>query len=132
MYCNRCGRRLTEGARFCDACGSSIEISAIQPYDPVVKATPPMTQAPVIGERPPDYLAFSIIVTLCCCMPMGVVAIVFSANSRSMLESGNLEGAKEAADKARLFCWLALGLGLVSNLLAFAWGITQGLISGAF
>ena len=43
------------------------------------------------------YLVLSIISTLCCCIPFGIVAIVFSAKINSAVTAGNIEAATKAA-----------------------------------
>jgi t-SNARE complex subunit (syntaxin) len=55
----------------------------------------------------------SILVTFCC-WPLGIVAIIFAAQVNSRLAAGDVNGALEASRKARLFCWIALGLGLLA------------------
>lgn len=71
------------------------------------------------GAQPPvpNYLWQSIAVTVCCCLPLGVAAIVFATQVNSKMGVGDVPGAMEASRKARLFCWLAFGLGLVSNII---------------
>jgi hypothetical protein len=65
-------------------------------------------------ERPniPNYLAQAILVTLCCCIPFGVVAIVYAAQVNSKLQVGDVAGAEAASKQAKMFCWLGFGLGL--------------------
>ncbi len=48
------------------------------------------------------YLILSIISTLCCCLPFGVVGIVFSAKINSAMLAGNLEEAQNNAKMARI------------------------------
>jgi hypothetical protein len=60
----------------------------------------------------PSYLAQAILVTLFCCWPFGIVAIVQAAQVNSRLGSGDVRGAREASDKARMWCWISFGLGI--------------------
>jgi hypothetical protein len=71
----------------------------------------------------PTYLWQSIVVTLCCCLPVGIPAIIFSAQVNSKLAAGDLAGATSASNKARMFCWIALGLGLVANVIFLMLGM---------
>jgi hypothetical protein len=66
----------------------------------------------------PNYLAQAILVTLCCCLPFGVVGIIFAAQVNSKLAAGDYEGAQRASDQAKMWCWLGFGLGLVANLIS--------------
>jgi hypothetical protein len=76
------------------------------------------------AETIPNYLVQSILVTLCCCLPLGVVAIVFAAQVNTKIAQGDLAGARDSSQKAKMFCWIALGLGLVAMAI-------YGVFSGA-
>lgn len=71
------------------------------------------------GGKPtiPNYLVQSILVTLCCCLPGGIVAIVYAAQVNTKLGVGDFAGAQEASDKAKMWCWVSFGVGLVVNLI---------------
>ena len=62
-----------------------------------------------------DYLVWAILATIFCCLPFGIVAIVFAAQAKGHLSSGDPEAAEEAAAKARKWCLAATltGLGAV-------------------
>lgn len=72
------------------------------------------------GPPPPNYLVQSILVTLCCCLPFGIAAIVFAAQVNSKHAAGDVTGAQEASRKAKMFCWISLIAGII--------GITIGVI----
>lgn len=83
----------------------------------------------MMGERIPNYLVQSILVTLCCCMPLGIVAIIFSAQVNSKLASGDLAGARDASAKAKMFAWIGFAFGLVAILISLLMG-GAGFIQG--
>jgi hypothetical protein len=116
MYCQKCGTRLPEGSAACPACGSS-------PGAGLALARP------VVGV--PNYLVQSILVTLFCCMPFGVVAIVFAAMAMSSASAGDRAGAVRAAEQARTWCLVALGLGLVPWVVGLLWVAFAGLAAAA-
>ena len=73
------------------------------------------------GMPPPDipnYLWQSIVVTLCCCWPLGIPAIVFAARVNALVSGGNYTEAQETSNRAKnwtlasfaagLFIWLAV------------------------
>jgi hypothetical protein len=79
---------------------------------------PPVSPPPSsISVHVPNYLVQSILVTLCCCLPFGIPAIVYAAQVSGKLSAGDLAGAQEASRKAKMWCWVAFGLGIVGNLL---------------
>lgn len=81
------------------------------PSDSVPPPPPPSPPPP--REEIPNYLVQSILVTLCCCLPLGIVAIVYSAQVNSKKDQGDFPGAWEASKKAKTWAWVAFGLGIV-------------------
>lgn len=60
-------------------------------------------------QNPPkSYLVESILVTVFCCMPFGLIGIVNASNVESFYKNGDYEGAEEASKKAKR--WMIIGL----------------------
>jgi hypothetical protein len=85
---------------------------------------PPYGQPPYGQPLPaggiPNYLVPSILVTIFCCLPAGVVAIVFAAQVNSKVSAGDIAGAQQASKNAKTWTIVSLVLGLVA---AIIWGI---------
>jgi hypothetical protein len=77
------------------------------------RTRPPETPRPFVR----NYLVESIIVTICCCWPFGVVAIVFAAQVNSRVAMGDFAGAQSASNNARTFCIVSLVLGIITGIL---------------
>jgi hypothetical protein len=73
-----------------------------------VSYPPPHAQAPV-----PNYLVPAILTTLFCCLPFGIVSIVYAAQVNGKLEAGDRAGAIESSRKAKMWAWISFGTGLV-------------------
>jgi len=86
---------------------------------PVMPSTPPVPPAPTYQPRQhaPSYLVPAILSTICCCLPIGIVSIVYAAQVNGKLQSGDMAGAREASQKARTWFWVAVVLGLLAPLL---------------
>jgi hypothetical protein len=69
------------------------------------------------GSKPNNYLVHAILSTLLCCLPLGVVAIVFASQVDSKWNAGDVNGAMEASRKAKLFSMISAGIGLVGIVL---------------
>ena len=69
-----------------------------------------------VGTKPNNYLVQSILVTLCCCLPLGIVAIIFAAQVDSKWNSGDHAGAVNASENAKKWSMIALILGLIANI----------------
>ena len=76
------------------------------------------------------YLILSIISTLCCCLPCGVVGIVFSAKINSAMLAGNLEEAQNNAKMARIWIIVSFAIGLLTWLIYMVLIVT-GAVSGS-
>ncbi|HEU4933673.1 MAG TPA: CD225/dispanin family protein [Pyrinomonadaceae bacterium] len=70
---------------------------------------PPSSGAPA---SVPNYLVPAII-SLFCCLPLGVVGVIFAAQVNGKVAAGDTAGALDAAKKAKMFSFIAIGLGLL-------------------
>lgn len=81
---------------------------------------PPAYGAPVgqpAGTPPPNYLVWSILSTIFCCLPFGIASIVFAAQVNGKWAAGDVNGALESSKKAKLFAIIAAVAGIVVGLL---------------
>jgi len=72
--------------------------------------TPP--PVPPIPPKPDNFLVWAILSTICCCMPFGIVSIVYASKVDGLWYAGNYYGAKDAASKARTWFWWSFGTAL--------------------
>ncbi len=102
MYCRKCGGQNDDNAYKCVQCGEVLQ------------------QAPQVGlptQTIPNYLVQAILVTIFCCLPFGIVAIVYAAQVNGKLQAGDTAAATDASKKAKTWCWVAFGVGLAVTLL---------------
>lgn len=91
---------------------------------------PPASGAP---SNVPNYLVLAII-SLFCCLPLGVVAIIFAAQVNGKVAAGDTAGALDASKKAKMFSYISIGLGLAGILcyvLLLLLGIGMGVAGSA-
>jgi hypothetical protein len=71
------------------------------------------TPPPAAGatESVPNYLIPAII-SIFCCLPLGIVGVIFAAQVNGKVAAGDLQGAMDASKKAKLFSFIAIGLGV--------------------
>ena len=62
------------------------------------------------GAPVPNYLVPAILATIFCCMPMGIVSIVYAAQVNSKLMAGDYAGAVDSSNKAKLWVWWNVGI----------------------
>jgi hypothetical protein len=78
------------------------------------------------GPKIPNYLVPSILATICCCLPFGIVAIVYAAQVNGRIEAGDLERAKDASDKARIWTIAAVAFGVLFGIFWMVWSVASG------
>lgn len=127
VNCPRCGIDNPVASVFCHRCGASITGSSqnATPSYPLQQGVPFAAAPPVngIGNNgypPPNidnHMSFAIFSTLCCCIPAGIYAIVLAGKVNPLLAVGDYIGAIKAAEKAKEWCWISLGLGLVGGII---------------
>lgn len=61
----------------------------------------------------PSYLWQSIVATILCCMPFGIVAIIYAAKVDSLLAVQDYVGAQSASDSAKVWVGVSVGIGLL-------------------
>ena len=87
---------------------------------------PPSSGAPAASV--PNYLVPAII-SLFCCLPLGVVAVIFAAQVNGKVTAGDSAGALDASKKAKMFSFIAIGLGLAGIicyiLIWVIWGVAM-------
>ena len=80
-----------------------------QPWTP----PPPPVGAPA---NVPNYLIPAIL-SLFCCWPLSIVAIIFAAQVNGKVAAGDIQGALAASKNAKLFSFIAIGIGLACGLI---------------
>ena len=82
-----------------------------QPYQ---APQPQMPQQPVGTEPcPPTNLVWAIITTVLCCIPTGIVAIVYALKVTNKYREGDIEGAKKASETGAWWCIASIILGII-------------------
>jgi hypothetical protein len=89
-----------------------LPLNQVPEFSGVVVSSVPQFGAPMpqqsrtyyAGSRPqiPNYLWQAICVTLFCCLPFGIVAIIYAAKVDGLLTAGDYVGAQSASNSAKL------------------------------
>lgn len=119
-----------------DASGQSSHEADVQAADvPRQETAGPASSAngsrPIVDDRlvsvgsadeppcPPTYMAWSVIVMICCCQIGGILAIIFTAMTTSSYNRGDYAKAAKMSERAQWMIILSIAIGLVS--IPFMW-----------
>lgn len=94
--------------------------------DPAASAASATQPEPV---KPDNFLPWAILSTILCCLPFGIVAIVYSTQVDSYWFSGNYEAARRSARRARTWTWVSVGVSVGCWLLYLLFVVVLGLLS---
>ncbi|MGC4005868.1 MAG: CD225/dispanin family protein [Pirellulales bacterium] len=130
MRCTRCGTESPDGSPFCTKCGGQLAAAPAGRPSPYAASTNPFEAPPsspgnpyvnspgmAPGVKPQNYLVQSILTTLCCCLPFGIVAIIFAVQVDSKWNQGDFAGAQKSSDNAKMWSWVAFGCGIVAAVI---------------
>lgn len=77
---------------------------------------------PAAGAPVPNYLVWSILSTVLCCLPFGIVSIVYSTQVNSKQAAGDYQGALDSSRKAKTWAIASAVAGIVITIAALAFG----------
>lgn len=80
-------------------------------------------------DKPKAYLAWSIVMTILCCLPTGIVAIVYSCKVNSAWYMGDVEKSRRASERAQLWIVLSFILGLIATIAMMFWSPFIGMLA---
>ena len=82
------------------------------------------------GPPPSSNMVWAILTTILCCLPFGIVAIVYASKVDGYWYAGNYEAAYDASNKARNWSIAAaatsFGITLIYLACMLIWGISIG------
>lgn len=95
------------------------EVVTGQPYNqpqPQPQPQPQLQPAQENGTEPcpPTNLVWAIISTVLCCLPAGIVAIVYALKVTNKYREGDIEGAKKASEIGAWWCIASIVLGIIT------------------
>lgn len=127
VWCNGMSdwRRAGDVPELAEFVNASSTESTVPPNPPHASAGTYTNQAygatqPPMGVCPDTNLVWGILCTICCCLPLGIVSIVYACKVKDLFYAGNVAGAVEASRNARN--WAIYGL-IASVVINFFYGI---------
>lgn len=76
--------------------------------------------------KPDTNLVLAIFSTVCCCLPLGIVAIIKACSVNTLYAAGNYPGALKASEEAKKWSNIGIILGIVASLIYFFFALFAG------
>ena len=93
------------------------------PYDRQPSYAPGMPQPAPQEPMPSTYLAWAILSAICCCLPTGIVAIVYASKVSPLYLRGDMEGSRQASEKAAMWTIISFVAGLIWTPFSVIWSL---------
>jgi len=107
MFCPNCDAQVPNGAAFCEKCGVQFKASPVAQKRSSGGGGGGGSRG---GAAPPSYLVLSILATMFCCLPTGIVAIIKSTQVGGAVARGDYNAAQEASSAAMKWCVISFVL----------------------
>jgi hypothetical protein len=141
--CPRCRSQAPDGQTYCATCGGFLGpgaemLTAPPPPPPPAPPAAPHYEPPPVqvsapgapwAASPPTYMVPAVIVTVMCCLPLGIPAIVFASQVSTKASAGDLAGAQKASRLALIWTVVAAVVGALATLGFVLLSIFAGLAS---
>lgn len=98
------------------------------PPSQVGPSVPPSLQE--LPPRPNNNLWIGIVSTICCCLPLGILSIIFASKVDSCYNRGEYQEAEKNAKNAKTYGLIGMALGLVGSILYIIFVTVTGVLSG--
>lgn len=112
-FCTNCGKAIPDNCSFCTNCGAP-QASSQPQYQVNINSQP--NQPQYMGPKPNNYMVWSILATIFCCLPLGIWSIVCSSKVNSLYQQGDYSGAVDASNKAKKWVIISAIIGLIVNI----------------
>jgi hypothetical protein len=95
-----------------------------------LNAPPPVSG---VAGTVPNNMVMAIIATVVsvmgCCLPHGLVSLMFAMQVGKKEAAGDIEGAKNAAKQAKMWAWISIIAGALGLVLSLIFGVFAGIMS---
>jgi hypothetical protein len=81
----------------------------------------------------PNHLVLAIVASvvslLACCIPHGLISLIFALQVDKKAAAGDLAGATNSAKQAKMCAWISIIVAIVGGVIAFLFGLFGAIVS---
>jgi hypothetical protein len=90
-----------------------------QPFNP----QPPPTATPTIPNNMVLAIIASVVSFMFCCLPHGLIALIFALQVNKKEAAGDIEGANKSAKLAKMISWICIIVSVVWLIIGMVFGV---------
>ena len=87
----------------------------------------PNNQSGFIPAKPDNNMLWAILSTVCCCLPFGIVSIVYAAKVNGLYLAKQYDAANQAAEQAKKWAIISAATSIAVNIIYFIFYAFLGL-----
>lgn len=89
---------------------------------------PPLTAPPLVANNLALAIAATVL-SLWCCLPHGIVSLIFATQVNKKAESGDVDGAMKSAKQAKTWAWISIIVSVLWFVVSMIFGVIGGVLS---
>ena len=139
INCPECNASISSEAAYCPHCGAPItpkqtqeQQPAQEPARPCLQSAQPTANTAYPNINPPKtWLLESILATIFCCLPFGIIGIIYATKVESSWYAGRTSQALSYSKTAKTWTITSFVVGLVGiicYMLLMAFGVLSGIM----
>jgi len=74
----------------------------------------------------PNHLLLGVLTTIFCCLPFGIVSIIYAVQVNTALAAGNAPMAQVLSEKAKFWGMLGLWIGIALQVISLLFALSSG------
>lgn len=135
-FCTKCGTAaIADTQQFCMSCGSNLQVPMATDSTQTHNRPNFGNPAPTNTNQPPKtWLLESILATLFCCLPLGIVGLMQATKVESKFYAGDIDGATKASEEAKKWAIISaiagVIIGFISGIIMIIDAVSNGTTPG--
>lgn len=122
-FCPNCGTQNSGNTKFCGSCGQDMQSAKSNPVITETTTSANVNSNVIVDSsyqpKPPNHLVWAILTTFCCCLPIGIVSIIYATKVDKLYAAKQYDEARQASNNASKWAIIAAIAGVIVNFFSF-------------
>jgi hypothetical protein len=90
---------------------------------------PPLNTPATVPNNMVMAIIATVVSVMACCLPHGLVSLMFAMQVGKKEAAGDIAGAQNAAKQAKMWAWISIIVAVVWFVIALIFGVLGGILS---